>query len=192
MSRAGPRAVGAERVLMSDTCDTHRSQVPQRSSGRIRGGVTTVEDKRGPGLGFHVVLFSVCAEVVHEGLPLTFLLCCLYLFFQIKVMFIVCLNLSNQGGMSNALLKSCGKDMVPSSMGSKESAAIDAQGGGMECLGVGGVAAVGSSWRSHHSTSGPAAVRCIGESSLTGRGSQPDTDMEVVSIRRWGNTICEM
>ncbi|ROL52715.1 hypothetical protein DPX16_21141 [Anabarilius grahami] len=83
--------------------------------------------------------------------------------------------------MSNALLKSCGKDMVPSSMGCEESAAIDAQGGGMECLGVGGVAAVGSSWRSHRSSSGPAAVCRIGESSLskgTGQGSQPDTDME--------------
>ncbi len=31
-------------------------------------GLTTLEDERGPGLGF--ILCFVCAAVVHEGLPL--------------------------------------------------------------------------------------------------------------------------
>ncbi len=55
---------------MSDTCTTHRSRVPRRSSGRIKGGATTVEDERGPGLDF-----SLCAAVVREGLPLYFCVC---------------------------------------------------------------------------------------------------------------------
>ncbi len=60
--------------MMSYTCTTHRSRVPRRSSGRIKGGVTTVEDERGPGLDFICVL---CAAVVREGLPLY---CCVCLF----------------------------------------------------------------------------------------------------------------
>ncbi len=44
---------------MSDTCPTHRSRVPQRSSERIKGGATTVEDERGPGLDF---LFVFCVR----------------------------------------------------------------------------------------------------------------------------------
>ncbi len=40
----------SELMMMSDTCTTHRSRVPRRSSGRIKGGVTTVQDERGPGL----------------------------------------------------------------------------------------------------------------------------------------------
>ncbi len=59
-SGVGPRAVGAERgrwtlMIMSDTCTTHRSRVPRRSSGWIKGGVTTMEDERGPGLDFYFV-----------------------------------------------------------------------------------------------------------------------------------------
>ncbi len=45
---------------MSDTCATHRSRVPRRSSGRIKGGATTVEDERGPGLDFN--LCFVCGS----------------------------------------------------------------------------------------------------------------------------------
>ncbi len=44
----------------SDTCATHRSRVPRRSSGRIKGGVTTVQDERGPGLDFS--LCFVCGS----------------------------------------------------------------------------------------------------------------------------------
>ncbi len=44
---------------MSDTWTTHRSQVPQRSSGRIKGGVSTVQDERGPGLEFCCVFIYV-------------------------------------------------------------------------------------------------------------------------------------
>ncbi len=40
---------------MSDTCTTHQSRVPRRSSGKIKGGMTTVEDERGPGLDFYFV-----------------------------------------------------------------------------------------------------------------------------------------
>ncbi len=47
-------------MVMSDTCATHRSRVPRRSSGRIKGGVTTVEDERGPGLDFN--LCFVCGS----------------------------------------------------------------------------------------------------------------------------------
>ncbi len=49
-----------ELMVMSDTCATHRSRVPRRSSGRIKGGVTTVEDERGPGLDFN--LCFVCGS----------------------------------------------------------------------------------------------------------------------------------
>ncbi len=44
-------------MIMSDTCATHRSRVPRRSSGRIKGGVMTVEDERGAGLDFY---FGFC------------------------------------------------------------------------------------------------------------------------------------
>ncbi len=40
---------------MNDTCATHRSRVPLRSSGRIKGGATTVEGERGPGQDFYLV-----------------------------------------------------------------------------------------------------------------------------------------
>ncbi len=41
MSGAGP----VDLMTMNDTCATHRSRVPQRSSGRIKGGATTREDQ---------------------------------------------------------------------------------------------------------------------------------------------------
>ncbi len=56
----GSRARPVELMIMSDTCATHRSRVPRRSSGRIKGGVTTVEDERGPGLDFN--LCFVCGS----------------------------------------------------------------------------------------------------------------------------------
>ncbi len=56
----GSRARPVELMIMSDTCTTHRSRVPRRSSGRIKGGVTTVEDERGPGLDFN--LCFVCGS----------------------------------------------------------------------------------------------------------------------------------
>ncbi len=43
----GNGARPVELMMMSYTCTTHRSRVPRRSSGRIKGGVTTVEDERG-------------------------------------------------------------------------------------------------------------------------------------------------
>ncbi len=45
---------------MNDTCTTHRSRVPRRSFGRVKWGVTTVEDERGPGLDFN--LCFVCGS----------------------------------------------------------------------------------------------------------------------------------
>ncbi len=62
----GNGARPVELMIMIDTCTTHRSRVPRRSSGRIKGGASTVEDERGPGLDFICVL---CAAVVREGLP---------------------------------------------------------------------------------------------------------------------------
>ncbi len=70
----GNGARPVELMIMSDTCTTHRSRVPRRSSGRIKGGATTVEDERGLGLDFICVL---CVAVVREGLPLY---CCVCLF----------------------------------------------------------------------------------------------------------------
>ncbi len=56
----GNGARPVELMMMSDTCTTHRSRVPRRSSGRIKGGATTVEDERGPGLDFS--LCFVCGS----------------------------------------------------------------------------------------------------------------------------------
>ncbi len=44
-------------MIMSYTCATHRSRVPRKSFGRIKGGVTTVKDERGPGLDFSLWLY---------------------------------------------------------------------------------------------------------------------------------------
>ncbi len=65
----GNGARPVELMIMSYTCATHRSRVPRKSLGSIKGGVTTVKDERGPGLDFS--LWFVCA-VVREGLPLLF------------------------------------------------------------------------------------------------------------------------
>ncbi len=62
-------------MIVNDTCATHRSQVPWRSSGRIKGGAMTVEDEREPCLDFICVL---CAAVVCEGLLLLFCVCLFY------------------------------------------------------------------------------------------------------------------
>ncbi len=43
-----------ELMIMNDTCATHRSRVPLRSSGRIKGA-TTVEGERGPDQDFYLV-----------------------------------------------------------------------------------------------------------------------------------------
>ncbi len=56
----GSRARPVELKIMEDTCTTHRSRVPRRSSGRIKGGATTVQDERGPGLDFN--LCFVCGS----------------------------------------------------------------------------------------------------------------------------------
>ncbi len=56
----GSGARPVELMIMSDTCATHRSRVPRRSSGRIKGGAMPVEDERGPGLDF--ILCFVCGS----------------------------------------------------------------------------------------------------------------------------------
>ncbi len=56
----GNGARPVEYLVMNDTCTTHRSRVPQRSFGRVKWGVTTVEDERGPGLDFS--LCFVCSS----------------------------------------------------------------------------------------------------------------------------------
>ncbi len=75
-SGAGPRAVGTERGRWSWWWATPAPltglESPRRSSGRIKGGATTVEEERGPGLDLVCVL---CAAVVREGLPLYFCVC---------------------------------------------------------------------------------------------------------------------
>ncbi len=66
---------------MNNTCTTHRSRVPRRSFGRVKWGVTTVEDERGPGLdfslcfvcgsrpwgaaAFHLCLFILLLKLLH-------------------------------------------------------------------------------------------------------------------------------
>ncbi len=50
----GNGARPVELMIMNDTCATHWSRVPQRSSARIKGGMTTVErrERTRPGLQF--------------------------------------------------------------------------------------------------------------------------------------------
>ncbi len=72
----GNGARPVELTIMSDTCATHRSRVPRRSSGRIKGGVTTVEDERGPGLDFN--LCFVCGSRPWGAAAL---LLCLFIFY---------------------------------------------------------------------------------------------------------------
>ncbi len=70
----GNGARPVELTIMSDTCATHRSRVPRRSSGRIKGGATTVEDERGPGLDFN--LCFVCRQSSVRGCRFTFVFIC--------------------------------------------------------------------------------------------------------------------
>ncbi len=68
-------------MIMIDTCATHRSRVPRRSSGRIKGGASTVEDERGPGLDFS--LCFVCGSRPWGAAALLLcLLICLLNFFE--------------------------------------------------------------------------------------------------------------
>ncbi len=77
----GNGARPVELMIMSDTCATHRSRVPRRSSGRIKGGATTVEDERGPGLDFN--LCFVCGSRPRGAAALLLcLLICLLNFFK--------------------------------------------------------------------------------------------------------------
>ncbi len=76
----GNGARPVELMIMSDTCATHRSRVPRRSSGRIKGGATTVEDERGPGLDF-----SLCFVCGSRPWGAAALLLCLF-------MLLKCLN----------------------------------------------------------------------------------------------------
>ncbi len=67
----GNGARPVEQMIMSDTYTTYRSQVPRRSSGRIKGGATRERQERNR----PEVLFCVfCAAVVCEGTA-TFILC---------------------------------------------------------------------------------------------------------------------
>ncbi len=83
----GNGARPVELMMMSDTCTTRhrlcRSRVPRRSSGRIKGGVTTVQDERGPGLDFN--LCFVCGSRPWGAAAL---LLCLFIF--IKLVLNVC------------------------------------------------------------------------------------------------------
>ncbi len=47
-------------MIVNDTCATHHSRVSRRSSGRIKGGMMTVEYERGLGLDF--ILCFVCGS----------------------------------------------------------------------------------------------------------------------------------
>ncbi len=78
----GKGARPVELMIMSDTCATHRSRVPRRSSGRIKGGATTVEDERGPGLDF-----SLCFVCGSRPWGAAALLLCLFIFIKVFWMF---------------------------------------------------------------------------------------------------------
>ncbi len=65
------RSEAVELMIMNDTCATHQSQVPRRSSGRIKGGATTVEDERGQAWTLFCVL--LCSS--HLWGAAAFILC---------------------------------------------------------------------------------------------------------------------
>ncbi len=65
-------------MIMSGTCTTHQSQVPWRSSGRIKEEQRQWKGREDQDWTFICVL---CAAVVHEGLPFTFV----FGYFVIKV-----------------------------------------------------------------------------------------------------------
>ncbi len=77
----GNGARPVEFMIMNDTCATHWSRVPRRSSGRIKGGAMTVEDKRGLGLDF--ILCFVCGS--HPRGAAAFILC-------LFILLLKCLN----------------------------------------------------------------------------------------------------
>ncbi len=72
----GNGARPVELMMMSDTCTTHRSRVPWRSSGRIkrRSDDSARRERTRPGL----LVCVLCAAVVREGLPLYFCVCLCY------------------------------------------------------------------------------------------------------------------
>ncbi len=74
----GNGARPVELMIMSDTCATHRSRVPRRSCGRIKGGAMTKEDERGPGLDFN--LCFVCGSRPWGAAAL---LLCLFIFIKL-------------------------------------------------------------------------------------------------------------
>ncbi len=76
----GNGARPVELMIMSDTCATHRSRVPRRSSGRIKGGATTVEDERGPGLDFNLCFVCGSRPWGAAALLLCLLICLLNFF----------------------------------------------------------------------------------------------------------------
>ncbi len=76
------RSEAVELMIMSDTCATHRSRVPRRSSGRIKGGAPTVEDERGPGLDF-----SLCFVCGSRPWGAAALLLCLFMLLNLCWMF---------------------------------------------------------------------------------------------------------
>ncbi len=62
-------------MIMNDTRSTHRSRVPQRSSGRINSddsGGERREDKA------WTLFCDLCVAVIREGLPLYFCVCLFY------------------------------------------------------------------------------------------------------------------
>ncbi len=71
----GNGARPVEFMIMNDTCATHRSRFPQKSSGRIKGGAMTVEDERWPGLDF--ILCFVCGSCLW-GAAAWFCVCLFY------------------------------------------------------------------------------------------------------------------
>ncbi len=81
---------------MNDTRSTHRSRVPQRSSGRINEGVTTVEDERTrPGLYF---VFCVWQSSV-RGCRFTF----------VFILLLKCLNVRRFPPLSSPIYELCYK-----------------------------------------------------------------------------------
>ncbi len=72
----GNGARPVEWMIMNDTCATHRSRVPRRSSGRNkrRSDNSGRRERTRPG----ILVYVLCAAVVREGLPL---FCCVCLFY---------------------------------------------------------------------------------------------------------------
>lgn len=77
----GSGAWPAVRAPMSVIAAPHPTRITQRSSSRIKGGVTTLKDERGPGLDYMLLCFIMFT-------CFTFVLLSIYL--VIKVMLTVC------------------------------------------------------------------------------------------------------